>query len=122
MMVSTNVKTGHGLKETSRRHGVSANSFRHGWKVAVQCRNVQLSGGHAEIHLDSVSRDAIPTNVEYQYGDLNLLAASCAAEQRTSEPQPGEPDRDAATERVYYDGDCQRNEENIRRKREKPDA
>lgn len=54
---------------------VSANSFRHGWKVAeFSAATFNYQVGTLKYTWDSVSRDAIPTtNVEYQYGDLNLL-------------------------------------------------
>lgn len=67
---------------------------------------------------DSVSRDAIPTtNVEYQYGDLNLLAVHHALLNSGLEPQPVSLTVTLPLSE-YYDGDCQRNEVNIRRKRE----
>ncbi|VAP91342.1 mediator of plasmid stability [Klebsiella pneumoniae] len=68
--------------------------------------------------LTGVSRDAIPTtNVEYQYGDLNLLAVHHALLNSGLEPQPVSLTVTLPLSE-YYDGDCQRNEENIRRKRE----
>lgn len=67
---------------------------------------------------DSVSRDAIPTtNVEYQYGDLNLLAVHHALLNSALEPQAVNLTVTLPLSE-YYDQDCQRNEENIRRKRD----
>ena len=66
---------------------------------------------------DRVSRDAVSTtNVEYQYGDLNLLAVHHALLNSGLKPQD-------VTLTVtlplseYYDQDCQKNEENIARKK-----
>ena len=97
---STNVKLAW-FEGNELQTRVSANSFRHGWKVAeFSAATFNYQVGTLKYTWDSVSRDAIPTtNVEYQYGDLNLLAVHHALSE-------------------YYDGDCQRNEENIRRKRE----
>lgn len=115
---STNVKLAWFDGETLQTR-LSTNSFRHGWKVAdfgASAYNYQI--GNLKYTWDSVSRDAVPTtNVEYQYGDLNLLAVHHAL--LTSGLQPQEI---AITVTLplseYYDQDCQKNEANISRKRE----
>lgn len=115
---STNVKLAwfEGEQLTT---SVTANSFRHGWKVAdFGSSALNYMVGALKYTWDSVSRDAVPTtNVEYQYGDLNLLAVHHALLNSGLTPQ-------AVTLTVtlplseYYDQDCQKNEDNIRRKRE----
>lgn len=115
---STNVKLAWFVGDVLQT-SLSANSFRHGWKVAdfgASAFNYQI--GNLKYTWDSVSRDAVPTtNVEYQYGDLNLLAVHHALLNSGLDPQD-------VTLTVtlplseYYDQDCQKNEENIRRKRE----
>ncbi|APZ07811.1 StbA family protein (plasmid) [Kosakonia cowanii JCM 10956 = DSM 18146] len=115
---STNVKLAWFDADGLKTH-LSANSFRHGWKVAdfgANAFNYQI--GTLKYTWDSVSRDVMPTtNVEYQYGDLNLLAVHHALLNSGLAPQD-------VTVTVtlplseYYDQDCQKNETNIRRKRE----
>lgn len=115
---STNVKLawfdGEELKTL-----ISPNSFRTGWKVSDmggQSFNYTVDGH--KYTWDSVSRDAITTtNVDYQYGDLNLLAVHHALHQSGLTPQPVSL---VVTLPVseYYDQDCQKNEDNIRRKTE----
>jgi plasmid segregation protein ParM len=86
------------------------------WRNSVLQRST-IRVGTLKYTWDSVSRDAIPTtNVEYQYGDLNLLAVHHALSNGL-EPQPVSLTVTLPLSE-YYDGDCQRNEENIRRKRE----
>lgn len=114
---STNVKLtwfADGKLKTS----LSPNSFRHGWKVDFGGTAFNYRVGALKYTWDSVSRDAVSTtNVEYQYGDLNLLAVHHALLNSGLPPQP-------VTLTVtlplseYYDHDCQKNEENIRRKKE----
>ena len=115
---STNVKLAW-FEDDELQTKISANSFRHGWKVAdfsAMAFNYQV--GPLKYTWDSVSRDAIPTtNVDYQYGDLNLLAVHHALLNCGLEPQPVSLTVTLPLSE-YYDQDCQRNEENIRRKRE----
>ncbi|HBY0954442.1 TPA: StbA family protein, partial [Klebsiella pneumoniae] len=115
---STNVKLAW-FEGNELQTRVSANSFRHGWKVAeFSAATFNYQVGTLKYTWDSVSRDAIPTtNVEYQYGDLNLLAVHHALLNSGLEPQPVSLTVTLPLSE-YYDGDCQRNEENIRRKRE----
>lgn len=115
---STNVKLAW-FEDGQMKTSVTANSFRHGWKVAdFGSSALNYMVGALKYTWDSVSRDAVPTtNVEYQYGDLNLLAVHHALLNSGLEPQ-------AVTLTVtlplseYYDQDCQKNEGNIQRKRE----
>jgi plasmid segregation protein ParM len=115
---STNVKLAW-FEDGQMKTSVTANSFRHGWKVAdFGSSALNYMVGALKYTWDSVSRDAVPTtNVEYQYGDLNLLAVHHALLNSGLEPQE-------VTLTVtlplseYYDQDCQKNEGNIQRKRE----
>ena len=86
---STNVKLAW-FEGNELQTRVSANSFRHGWKVAeFSAATFNYQVGTLKYTWDSVSRDAIPTtNVEYQYGDLNLLAVHHALLNSGLEPQP----------------------------------
>lgn len=116
---STNVKLAW-FDEQTLKTCVSPNSFRAGWKVegmgAGPAFNYQVSG--MKYTADSVSHEAISTtNVEYQYGDMNLLAVHHAL--LTSGLAPQEVSLTVTLPvSEYYDGDCQRNEDNIRRKKE----
>ncbi|HBI11509.1 MAG TPA: StbA family protein [Franconibacter pulveris] len=115
---STNVKLAwfmNGELQTS----ISANSFRHGWKVADLVGNAfNYQVGPLRYSWDSVSRDAVPTtNVEYQYGDLNLLAVHHALLKSGLPPQPVSITVTLPLSE-YYDQDCQKNEQNIQRKRD----
>lgn len=115
---STNVKLAW-FQDGELKASVSPNSFRHGWKVADfggSAFNYQV--GPLKYTWDSVSRDAVPTtNVEYQYGDLNLLAVHHALLTSGLAPQPVSVTVTLPLSE-YYDHDCQKNEHNIRRKRE----
>lgn len=99
---------------------VSPNSFRAGWKVeamgAGKAFNYSIDG--IKYTADSVSREAIATtNVEYQYGDMNLLAVHHALLNSGMEPQKVSLTVTLPVSE-YYDQDCQKNLENIRRKKE----
>ncbi|WP_225760213.1 plasmid segregation protein ParM domain-containing protein [Leclercia sp. Marseille-Q4284] len=115
---STNVKLAW-FENNELMTSVSANSFRHGWKVAdfgTGTFNYQV--GTIKYTWDSVSRDAIPTtNVDYQYGDLNLLGVHHALLNSGLTPQPVSLTVTLPLSE-YYDHDCQRHEENIQRKQE----
>ncbi|ELY4112145.1 StbA family protein [Cronobacter turicensis] len=115
---STNVKLAwfmNGEIQTT----ISPNSFRHGWKVADLVGNAfNYQVGPLRYSWDSVSRDAVPTtNVEYQYGDLNLLAVHHALLKSGLPPQPVSITVTLPLSE-YYDQDCQKNEQNIQRKRD----
>jgi plasmid segregation protein ParM len=115
---STNVKLAW-FDGSQLKTSVSTNSFRHGWKVADMgggAFNYQV--GSLKYTWDSVSRDAVPTtNVEYQYGDLNLLGVHHALLASGIEPQPVSLTVTLPLSE-YYDQDCQKNEHNIQRKRD----
>lgn len=97
---------------------VSANSFRHGWKADFGGSASNYQVGSLKYTWDNVSRDAVPTtNVEYQYGDLNLLAVHHALLNSGLEVQPVELVVTLPLSE-YFDHDCQKNDENIRRKKE----
>lgn len=116
---STNVKLA--WYEGEKLHTfVSPNSFRAGWKVdgmgAGPAFNYLING--TKYTADNVSHEAISTtNVEYQYGDMNLLAVHHAL---LNSGLPVQEVELTVTLPIseYYDGDCQKNEENIRRKKE----
>ena len=116
---STNVKLAW-FDDEMLKTTVSANSFRAGWKVegmgAVPAFNYQVNG--MKYTADNVSHEAISTtNVEYQYGDMNLLAVHHALLNSGLTPQEVSLTVTLPVSE-FYDGDCQRNEDNIRRKKE----
>lgn len=116
---STNVKLAW-LEDGKMKTFVSPNSFRAGWKVdgmgGGKVWNYVIGG--MKYTADNVSRDAITTtNVEYQYGDMNLLAVHHALLNSSVEPQKVSLTVTLPVSE-YYDGDCQVNEENIRRKKQ----
>ncbi|CAK9887202.1 MAG: Plasmid segregation protein ParM (plasmid) [Candidatus Erwinia impunctatus] len=99
---------------------LSPNAFRAGWKVEGmgngRAFNYAIDG--MKYTEDNVSRDAISTtNIEFQYGEMNLLAIHHAL-QKTDIP----PQKVVLTVTLpvseYYTADCQKNYENIRRKKE----
>lgn len=116
---STNVKLAW-IENGEMKTFISPNSFRAGWKVdgigGGKAWNYVIAG--MKYTADSVSRDAITTtNVEYQYGDMNLLAVHHALLNSSVEPQKVSLTVTLPVSE-YYDGDCQINEENIRRKKQ----
>ena len=113
---STNVKLAWFENDVLKTF-VSANSFRHGWKVDFggQVFNYMVAG--MKYTWDAVSRDAVSTtNVEYQYGDLNLLGVHHALLNSGLEPQDVSLTVTLPLSE-YYDQDCQKNDENISRKK-----
>ena len=114
---STNVKLAW-LEGDAICTSVSPNSFRAGWKVAGigsrETYNYEIEG--IKYTFDDVSHQAInTTNIEYQYGDTNLLAVHHALLTSGLEPQ-------AVSLTVtlpiseFYTADCQQNDVNIQRK------
>lgn len=114
---STNVKLAW-LEGDKMCTSVSPNSFRAGWKVAGigsrETYNYEIEG--IKYTFDDVSHQAInTTNIEYQYGDTNLLAVHHALLTSGLEPQ-------AVSLTVtlpiseFYTADCQQNDVNIQRK------
>lgn len=97
---------------------ISANSFRHGWKVegmgSDRVYNYSLNG--VRFAFDKVSSTAITTtNVDYQYSDLNLLAVHHALQTSGIEPQPVSLTVTLPLSE-YYDADLQRDDVKIERK------
>lgn len=115
---STNVKLVW-FEDGELKTFISPNAFRPGWKIADLGGNAfNYQVGSLKYTWDSVSRDAIPTtNVEYQYGDLNLLAVHHALLKSGLAPRPVSVTVTLPLSE-YYDHDCQKNELNIRRKRD----
>ncbi|EJG2388741.1 StbA family protein [Kluyvera ascorbata] len=114
---STNVKLAW-FDGDEMKTAVSPNSFRHGWKVADFGGAFNYQIGSMKYSWDRVSRDAVSTtNVEYQYGDLNLLAVHHALLNSGLKPQDVSLTVTLPLSE-YYDQDCQKNEENIARKQD----
>lgn len=114
---STNVKLAW-FADRELKTFVSPNSFRHGWKVDFSGAVFNYQVGAVKYTWDSISRDAVSTtNVEYQYGDMNLLAVHHALLNSGLQPQDVMLTVTLPLSE-YYDQDCQKNELNIRRKKE----
>ncbi|MHA1066723.1 plasmid segregation protein ParM domain-containing protein [Enterobacter ludwigii] len=118
---STNVKVSWIANKTLKSI-ISPNSFRKEWKSAALLRNRQVYNyelGITKYTYDPTSEKSLSTtHIDYQYGDLNLLAVHHAL------LQTGIPPCDVAitvtlpiTE-YYQQDDCQRNEANIERKKQ----
>jgi len=114
---STNVKLAW-LEGDAICTSVSPNSFRAGWKVAGigsrETYNYEIDG--IKYTFDDVSHQAInTTNIEYQYGDTNLLAVHHALLTCGLEPQPVSLTVTLPISE-FYTADCQQNDVNIQRK------
>jgi len=114
---STNVKLAW-LEGDAICTSVSPNSFRAGWKVAGigsrETYNYEIDG--IKYTFDDVSHQAInTTNIEYQYGDTNLLAVHHALLTSGLEPQPVSLTVTLPISE-FYTADCQQNDVNIQRK------
>ncbi|WP_449632004.1 plasmid segregation protein ParM domain-containing protein [Rahnella aceris] len=114
---STNVKLAW-LEGKEIRTFLSPNSFRTNWKVAGigsrETFNYEIEG--LKYTFDDVSNQAInTTNIEYQYGDTNLLAVHHAL---LNSGLPAQSVRLTVTLPIseFYTDDCQHNEINIQRK------
>lgn len=99
---------------------VSENSFREGWQIdnfgSGKIFNYSIKMD--KFTFDKVSPDAITTtNIEYQYGNENLLAVHHALLQTSITPQDVEIWVTLPVSE-YYTADCQKNERNIARKKE----
>ncbi len=100
---------------------ISENSFRSGWQVDSfgngKVFNYAINNTQ-KFTFDKVSPDAITTtNIEYQYGNENLLAVHHALLQTALNPQDIEIWVTLPVSE-YYTPDCQKNERNIARKKE----
>lgn len=114
---STNVKLAW-LDGDKMCTSVSPNSFRTGWKVtgmgSREKYNYEIEG--IKYTFDDVSHQAInTTNIEYQYGDTNLLAVHHALLNSGLEPQPVSLTVTLPISE-FYTADCQQNDVNIQRK------
>lgn len=114
---STNVKLAW-LEGDAICTSVSPNSFRAGWKVAGigsrETYNYEIDG--IKYTFDDVSHQAInTTNIEYQYGDTNLLAVHHALLTSGLDPQPVSLTVTLPISE-FYTADCQQNDVNIQRK------
>ncbi|WP_310598465.1 plasmid segregation protein ParM domain-containing protein [Aeromonas aquatica] len=118
---STNVKVSW-ITNKTLKSVISPNSFRKDWKSAALLRGKQIYNYEIGINkytYDPTSEKSLSTtHIDYQYGDLNLLAVHHAL------LQTGLPPCDVAitvtlpiTE-YYQQEDCQRNEANIERKKQ----
>lgn len=114
---STNVKLAW-YEGDQLRISVSPNSFKAGWKVAGmgsrETYNYEIDG--LKYSFDDVSHQAITTtNIEYQYGDTNLLAVHHALLNSGLPPQEVSLTVTLPISE-FYTADCQHNETNIQRK------
>ncbi len=97
---------------------LSPNSFRPGWKIdgIGSRRTYNYSVDGLKYTFDDVSQQAISTtNIEYQYGDTNLLAVHHALLNSGIEPQSVKLTVTLPISEFYTD-DCQKNSVNIQRK------
>jgi plasmid segregation protein ParM len=117
---STNVKVSW-IEEGVLKTIISPNSFRKDWKSAA-LRNGQrvhnYSIGTTKYTYDATSDRALgTTHIEYQYGDLNLLAVHHALLQTGLEPCPVTIVVTLPITEYYNPEDCQKNEAKIEAKR-----
>lgn len=117
---STNVKVSwidHGVLKTI----VSPNSFRKDWKSAALLSGQKVynySIGTTKYTYDATSDKALSTtHIDYQYGDLNLLAVHHALLQTGLTPCPVKIVVTLPITQYYNPDDCQKNEANIEAKR-----
>lgn len=118
---STNVKVSW-IADNQLKTVVSPNSFRKGWKSAALLRDKKVYNyeiGTTKYTYDATSDKALETtHVDYQYGDLNLLAVHHALLQTGIPPQPVKLVVTLPITEFYNSEDCQRNEYKIERKRQ----
>ena len=97
---STNVKVSW-IEEGTLKTIISPNSFRKDWKSAALLGGQKIynySIGTTKYTYDATSDKALSTtHIEYQYGDLNLLAVHHALNPAT---MPTGPSSDAPTARI----------------------
>ncbi len=119
---STNVKVSWLNQEGGIETLVSPNSFRKDWKSAALRKdkrvfNYQIDG--SKYTYDATSDKSLETtHVDYQYDDLNLLAVHHALLQTGMEPSEVKLVVTLPITEYYHFEDCQKNEENIERKRQ----
>lgn len=118
---STNVKVSW-MNNGEIKTLVSPNSFRKDWKSAALRKdkkvfNYSIDG--MKYTYDATSDKALETtHVDYQYSDLNLLAVHHALLQTEVEPCDAILVVTLPITEYYRYEDCQKNEENIERKRQ----
>ncbi|PSW12168.1 StbA family protein [Photobacterium sanctipauli] len=118
---STNVKVSW-IENNQLKTIVSPNSFRKDWKSAALRRDKKVYNytiGTTKYTYDATSDKALETtHVDYQYDDLNLLAVHHALLQTGLEPCAVTLVVTLPITEFYNSEDCQRNEENIEKKRQ----
>lgn len=117
---SSNVKVSW-IENGTLKTIVSPNSFRKEWKSAALLGGQKVYNytvGTTKYTYDAVSEKALATtHIEFQYGDLNLLAVHHALLQTGIEPCPVKVIVTLPITEYYRADDCQKNEENIEAKR-----
>ncbi len=119
---STNVKVSWLDDDGGIKTLVSPNSFRKDWKSAALRKdkrvfNYTIDG--RKYTYDATSDKALETtHVDFQYDDLNLLAVHHALLQTNLEPCPVSLVVTLPITEYYRFEDCQKNEDNIERKRQ----
>lgn len=118
---STNVKASW-IEKGTLKTIVSPNSFRRDWKSAALLSGQKIynySIGTTKYTYDATSDKALSTtHIEYQYGDLNLLAVHHALLQTGLSPRPVKVVVTLPITEYYNPDDCQKNEGRIQAKRE----
>lgn len=118
---STNVKVSW-IENSQLKTIISPNSFRKDWKSAALRRDKKVYNytiGTTKYTYDATSDKALETtHVDYQYDDLNLLGVHHALLQTSIEPCPVRLVVTLPITEFYNAEDCQRNEENIEKKRQ----
>src|SRR5690606_21603851 len=117
---SSNVKVSW-IENGTLKPVVSPNSFRKEWKSAALLNGQRIynySIGTTKYTYDATSERALATtHIEYQYGDLNLLAVHHALLQTGLEPGPIKVIATLPITEYYRSDDFQKNEEKIEAKR-----
>lgn len=118
---STNVKVSW-IEEGTLKTIISPNSFRKDWKSAALLGGQKIynySIGTTKYTYDATSDKALSTtHIEYQYGDLNLLAVHHALLQTGLKPGPVNIVVTLPITEYYNPDDCQKNEAKIEAKRQ----
>lgn len=100
---------------------VSPNSFRKEWKSAALLKDQKIYNytiGTTKYTYDATSDKVLATtHIEFQYGDLNLLAVHHALLQTGLPPQPVKIVVTLPITEYYHPDDCQKNEAKIEAKR-----
>ncbi|MGL5495677.1 MAG: plasmid segregation protein ParM domain-containing protein [Aeromonas sobria] len=117
---STNVKVSW-IENQVLKSLISPNSFRKDWKSAALLKDKRIYNYEVDkvkYTYDLTSDKSLSTtHIDYQYGDLNLLAVHHALLQTGIVPCDVAITVTLPITEFYHQDDCQRNEENIERKR-----